>query len=219
MNVSRSFYRVAAACSIIAALLAILAEAGQQLSAGAEPRYENILYILSEVFKFCTVLLALVTFLGVALLKRRTHGGLVSAGFMFFFLWGVLEVLFRSFRLFVLIPRWRPALAAANDEATAATLRSHIDVFSDVTFACFVVIVFAALVGAALFGAATWRGKGWEKAASVFFFLYSLLAVAYLAGIFIAHWMFPTLSVVYIFLRVPDRLVWGIWLWRAAKSG
>lgn len=179
----------------------------------ANPFYMGRLWV-----NFVHIFLALMAYLGAALLITRRSLGLALAGFLWFLLWGFTELLGVSVLILAVNNGLRKSYVNA-DEATRTFLQRDIDLFIQWWDALFFLILICFLLGTLFYGMGTWKGPRIEKVMSLFF----LAAVPLTLGIAISGytslaWPGRVAGIVYPVLQPLGRAVLGVWIWTQASQ-
>lgn len=166
---------------------------------------------------FLSMFCVIVAYWGVAARKLPNAPRRAGLGFAFCFLFGVLELSYRSIDLFAVNGRWIPRYLEEADPATRAMLRGQIEAFGDVIVALYAVLLAAHMIGSIAYGAATWGGKGLEKWLGVLFAINAgRLALRLLEGYGGQAWLRGTNRTIYAPIVVALFAVVGVWLWKGA---
>ena len=208
------FFKTVAICSFAAALTIVLQPFIELFVDGDIPGYRDGYAMLIEWLRLASVLLGFMALWGIVAAKLDTHTGYAATALIFFVVWMVLELIFRSIRIFAKLGRWDPALAGNPEGSMSTVLQANINFLGGMTVAFMMVIIACAIIGGSLLGIATWRGDFLDKAVSIFLFLYAALGVVYIVGILGNQFAISVVQTTYHFLRSLDRIVWGVWLWR-----
>ena len=219
------FLRLAGACAIASAVTTLLlwalprAYAAPDDFESAIALHRNATYLARWWVNFLHTLLALVGYLGAALLLARRSPGGAALGFVFFLVWGTTELLGVAVIIFAVNGAWRTGWADA-DPAGREALRTLLAGWDAVWDAMFFVLLVAFLLGSLCHGWLASRGEGLERAAGVLLLLAVPLTLAILASGYggpvwpgvAAGWVYPVLQPV-------GRATLGAWLWRSAVRG
>ena len=222
---SPGFLRLAGACAALSAVTTFLLWALPRAYAppadfeASVALHRNAVYLARYWVNFVHIFLALAGYLGAALLFARRSLGLSALGMLFFFMWGISELLGVSTILIAVNGTWRAGWAAA-DPAARETLRTLLAGFDAVWDAVFFLLLVAFLLGTLCFGLAAWRGgERLERAVGALFLLAVPLTVAIIvSGYGGPAWPGALVAWAYPVLQPVSRAALGLWLWRAAGA-
>jgi hypothetical protein len=218
MKFSPDFFKATAVCSFGTALCVILTAIFMLLISEDVPGHEDTFFMATEWLRFASVFLGFMAIWGIAARKINSYPALAGTAAIFFMVWMVLALIFRSIRIFGNYYTWQPALADNPDASTKAILDANVNFLSSMTDSIHIVILLCIIIGGTLLGLATFKGRGLERLSSIFLFLYALLGIVRLFGDLGVEWGITSVSFVYPYLRSLDRIVWGLWLWTSAKK-
>ncbi len=178
----------------------------------------NLWYIGRQWVSFIHIFLALMAYLGAAILIWQRSRGLALAGFMWFLLWGFTELLGVSVLIFAVNNTWRRAYPQA-DEEMRTTLQQNIDLVMQWWDALFFLLLVFFLLGTLFYGLGTWRGKGLEKMISILFLLGVPLTVFItISGYTQVVWPGMIAGAIYPVLQPVSRGLLGLWIWSSGGS-
>ena len=225
LPIGDGFLRLAGACAMATAATTLLlwalprAYAPPADFAAAIALHRETAYLARWWVNFLHTLLALVGYLGAALLLARRSLGGAALGFVFFLLWGMTELLGVVVILLAVNGTWRAGWTEA-DPAARETLRTLLAGWDAAWDAMFFLLLVAFLLGSLCHGWIAGRGSGLERAAGVLLLLAVPLTLAILVSGYggpawpgvVAGWVYPVIQPV-------GRATLGLWLLRSASRG
>ena len=214
------FLKTAGICAVLTAITTFLlwllpkfygdvSTESDKIMLSINPFYMSRLWI-----NFIHVFLALVGYLGAAVIIFQQSRGLALSGFMWFLLWGFTELLGLSVLIFAVNGSWRRDYMGAN-EAEQVMLKQNIDLFMQIWDSMFFLLLVFFLLGTLFYGLAIWRSQGLEKLLSLLFLLGVPLTIFITVSGYggpvwpglVAGWIYPV-------LQPFSRFVLGIWIWK-----
>lgn len=219
---TRAFFRT---CAVLAWLLAGMVALQMALLAWGPPPADpaapfalsrHPAFLLSVWLPFLGIPLAAGVFGAVALARWPARPGASALALLLLAAWAALELGMRGTEVFTVHHLWAGAHRAA-DPAMQATLAAQAKLHQDLSQGLQLPIALLAAALGLLLGLATWGGSRLQRLLSGLLFAYGALGVLLFLSPFLpaadgaVAWLYP-------FVRVPDRLVAGLWLWREAAA-
>jgi glucan phosphoethanolaminetransferase (alkaline phosphatase superfamily) len=173
----------------------------------------NGYYVARQWVNLFHIPLALAAYFGFAYKVRHRALPAAGFGFVWFVIWGAIEMLGISGIIFAVNKTWR-AQYPASDEATRKVLQSSIENFYTVWDSMFFVLLIAFLMGTILYACAANVGSKLERILSFTFWLGSVLTVfIILSGYAGAGWADAPVSFIYPILQPLNRILIAFFLW------
>ncbi len=224
MNLSPSFYRSVAVCSIVSAVttLGLIYLPGfYQPADGFEGRMARVhdpAYVLRSWVYFVHPFITFAAALGVGLRIRALRSAAAIIGIAGFALWACSEAGQQTLTLFA-FDKWRVAYATA-DEATRAIIRTNTAMYDGLWDALYFLLLVAFTIGNTSLGIALMRaGRGVTRVVGFFFLAAAALTLTIITGELqwgslpepLASWSYPA-------IQPLGRTLIGLWLWTAANE-
>ena len=223
MHFGRTFYRIAAVCSVLSAVttlgLIFLPDFFAPIDGfeGRMARVHDPAYVLRSWVYFIHPFLVMMAGLAIAVRIRTVAAAFAAVGLLGFVLWGFTEAAQQTLTLFA-FDKWRVAFATA-DEATRADIRSLTMMYDGLWDGMYFLILVGFAIGNFCLSIVLFHLHGLARAAGIFMFAAVLLTLALIArelGWFsmpepLASWSYPAIQPI-------GRVLIGVWLWRVADE-
>lgn len=178
---------------------------------------ENAYYLARLWVNFVHIFLALTAYGAAAWLLWRRSPALAGFGFLWFLLWGFVELIGVTTNLFAVNRLWRAQYAASTPEVQEQ-LRALLLGFEGVWDALFFLLLVGFLLGTTFYGVAALRGAGLERWVGYLFLLAAPLTVGIMIGGYTSLRVFDGfVAWVYPVLQPVSRALLGVWLWSEAQ--
>ena len=178
--------------------------------------HQNGFYLARLWVNFVHIFLALTAYGAAAWLLWRRSAALAGFGFLWFLLWGFVELIGVTTNIFAVNRTWRAQFATTAPEVQEQ-LRALILGFQGVWDALFFLLLVGFLLGTTFFGAAAVRGTGLERWVGYLFLLATPLTIGILIGGYTSLTAFDgVVAWVYPVLQPVSRALLGVWIWREA---
>jgi hypothetical protein len=219
MVFSKSYFRWCGAMSLLLSAMVALqmallfwgpqaASLSQELALHGHP-----IHVLRTWLPFLGIPLALVAYSALALSRLKEHPGKAVVALLFLVIWAALELGMRGAEVLTVNHLWGPAFTSTTDLSAKASVLARAQTYVDLSLGTQVPIALCAFVIGTLLGFATWGGTTLQRLMSGFLFGYAGLALLLLASPFIPK-AEALVNALYPFIRVPDRVLVGLWLWK-----
>lgn len=179
--------------------------------------HDNAYYLARLWVNFVHIFLALTAYGATAWLLWKRSPALAGFGFLWFLLWGFVELIGVTANIFAVNGIWRAQFSTSTPEVQDQ-LRALLLGFQGVWDALFFLLLACFLLGTTLFGVAASRGTGLERWVGYLFLLAAPLTVGILIGGYTSFSVFDGLVAwVYPVLQPANRGLLGVWLWSEAR--
>lgn len=227
MTFSRSFFRIGAGFSFLAACALLLAQFGlpgypqPSTAEGVAQLYTHPIFRARGWVIFVQVFFMFLALWSCTVKAYRRVPGLLLTGFLFFCFWQVLELLPRSMGIFALSYGWAPEFVASQDLSEQARLLGNMQqtgaIIDSIGYGRRVVWA----VGHLLFGLAFWRGDRIMKVIGLVFLFNALRLIMRMSGEATGWAWLGTLSgglAGFVVGMVAQFWLIAWWLWREPKQ-
>jgi hypothetical protein len=221
MAFSRSFFRVAAVCSLLSAVTTLFlivlprwippaADLAARMDAHGHPAY-----LLRSWVYLCHPFLVLAAALAVAVRAAVRQPGPAIYGFACFMLWAWVEATQQGLTLVAFDRLWRPAFLA-GDAAERDVIAAGVAVYDAAWDSLFFVLVIGFALGSLLYGLVLARGAGLERVVGVLYLVIAAWSFHSTAVDWGAPRLPPLLDTwLYPLVQPVARTLIGVWLWRS----
>jgi hypothetical protein len=224
MTYGKSFYALAALCSLASVATTLILTFGADFYAPATTLEERIALLRDPVFQlrmwayFVHPFVTFIAALGVYTIARRVNPGFALLGIVFVGLWAVTEALQQSLSLVALNWTWRGTYDAA-DAATQALFRSHMSMFDALWDGMFFLLVTGFMLGSLFFGLSLVRGRGFDRIIALFYLAIAGLSVLNLVdGYGGPAWAGMITGAAYPVIQPLARALLALWIWRRGPT-